>query len=54
MGNTCDPGGPMDLEPDETRRRLRHLTGVDAHPHADLLAARPFVGGKSKLGLDHG
>ena len=53
VGDCGDAGGAMDLEADQTRAFLRRLTGMDAHPHAQLLASRPLMGSEGPLHLDH-
>ena len=52
MGDSCDPGRTVNVQADETHRRLGGLTRVDAHPHPDHLAARPWVRRKGLLNLD--
>ena len=47
------PGGPVHLHPHRAPGRLFRLPSVDAHPHPDVLPARPRVGLQVLLHLNH-
>jgi hypothetical protein len=50
-GDAC---GAMDGKTEVALFGRNRLTGVDAHPHADLGSLRPVVLGERALGLDRG
>jgi hypothetical protein len=44
VGDGRHPGGAVDIQAHQAGGRLRCLTGVDTHPHPDLLPGGPRMG----------